>query len=123
MKVLADTNILFFCVAVSWIKAISCIASRRKASRIILCDQNLHEFRDVLRRKAPKYLPDTEVFLAELAFELIPALESPEKLMDDPKDQPILNAAILAEVDIIVSGDKRFFHLDLDYPKTITSAE
>lgn len=62
-----------------------------------------------------------EVFLAELTFELVPAPEHPQKLIRDPKDQPILNAAILADVDIIISGDKHFLSLDLERPKTMTA--
>ena len=42
--------------------------------------------------------------------------------MRDPKDQPILNAAIVANVDIIVSGDKHFLKLDLPRPETMSPA-
>ena len=35
------------------------------------------------------------------------------KLLRDPKDQPILNAAILAQVDIVISGDKHFLEAGL----------
>ena len=48
---------------------------------------------------------------------------SPQKLIADPKDAPILNAAILAEVDIILSGDKHFLVLDIERPKVMTAAE
>jgi predicted nucleic acid-binding protein len=123
MKILADTNILFSALLFPRSKPSLALFHAAMHHELFLCDQNLREFRDVLRRKAPQYLPDAEVFLVELPFELISAPESPEKLIDDPKDQPILNAAILAEVDVIISGDKHFLKLDLDHPKTITPAE
>ena len=43
--------------------------------------------------------------------------------MPDPKDIPILNAAIIAGVDIIISGDRHFLELDLEQPKTMKAAE
>jgi len=48
---------------------------------------------------------------------------SPQKLIADPKDAPILNAAILAGVDIILSGDKHFRELQIERPKVMTVAE
>lgn len=41
----------------------------------------------------------------------------------DPKDQPILNAAILANVDLLITGDKDFLVLDLEQPRCITAAQ
>ena len=43
-----------------------------------------------LQRKAPKYLPDAEVLLAELSYELIPAVDHAEKLIRDAKGLEIL---------------------------------
>jgi predicted nucleic acid-binding protein len=48
------------------------------------------------------------------------SVERAEKLIRDPKDQPILNAAIVGGVDVILTGDKDFLCLDLDYPKPMT---
>lgn len=90
---------------------------------LILSDRNIYELRDILGRKAPHILPDVDVFLAELRFELVMAPEYPIKLISDPKDQPILNAAILSDVDIIISGDKHFLNLNLEKPRTITAAQ
>jgi predicted nucleic acid-binding protein len=68
-------------------------------------------------------LQDAEVFLAELAYELIPSVEHPQKLVRDAKDQPILNAAIIADVDIILTGDKDFLSLDIEHPRPMTAAK
>lgn len=64
-----------------------------------------------------------EVFLAELCYELIPAVEHAGKLIRDAKDQPILNAAIIANVEIILTGDKDFLSLDMEHPKSLTAAQ
>lgn len=90
---------------------------------IVLCDRNIAELRDILERKAPQYLPDAEVLLAEMSYELIPAVDHAEKLIRDAKDQPILNAAIVSDVDIILTGDKDFLSLDMEHPKCMTVAQ
>ena len=54
---------------------------------------------------------------------LIPASGYAEKLMRDAKDQPILNAAIAAHVDIILTGDKDFLCLDIKRPKCMTASQ
>lgn len=77
----------------------------------------------ILKRKAPKSLPDTEVLLAEMSYELIPAVDHAEKLIRDAKDQPILNAAIVSDVDIILTGDKDFLSLDIEHPNCMTVAQ
>ncbi len=87
---------------------------------IVLCDRNIAELREILHRKAPKYLPDAEVLLAELSYELVPAIDHAEKLIRDAKDQPILNAAIVSNVDVILTGDKDFLSLDMEHPKPMT---
>lgn len=73
--------------------------------------------------KPPRYLPDAEVLLAEMSYELIPAVDHAEKLIRDAKDQPILNAAIVSDVDIILTGDKDFLCLDMEHPKCMTAAQ
>ena len=56
-------------------------------------------------------------------FELIPAVDHAEKLIRDAKDQPILNAAIVSDVDIILTGDKDFLSLEMEHPKCMTVAQ
>ena len=123
MRVLTDTNILFS--ALLFPQSVPARALLRAAEEyeLILCDRNIAELRDILRRKAPVLLPDTDVLLAKLSYELIPAVDYAEKLMRDAKDQPILNAAIVFDVDIIVTGDKDFLSLNIEYPKCMTAAE
>lgn len=41
---------------------------------MVLCDRNIAELRDILNRKAPKYLPDAEVLPAEMSYERFPQL-------------------------------------------------
>ena len=123
MRILVDTNILFSALLFPHSKPALALLYAVDHHEIVLCDRNIAELRDILRRKAPKYLPDAEVLIAELPYELIPAVDHAEKLIRDAKDQPILNAAIVADVDVILTGDKDFLSLNMEHPRCLTVAE
>lgn len=123
MRILVDTNVLFSALLFPHstpAKALLRVAQRHE---MVLCDRNIAEIRTILRKKAPRFLPDAEVLLAEMAYELIPAVDHAEKLIRDAKDQPILNAAIVADVDIILTGDRDFLCLDMERPRCMTAAQ
>ena len=120
MKILVDTNILISAVLFPRSKPAKALVYTAENHEMVLCDQNLAEFREVLNRKAPQVLPDAEVLLTELSYDLIPAAPHAQKLIRDVKDQPILNAAILYDIDIILTGDKDFLSLDMERPKCMT---
>ena len=48
-----------------------------------------------------------EVF-AKLRYELVPAPRMGKNEVSDVKDQPILNAAVTYDIDIIITGDHHF---------------
>lgn len=123
MRILIDTNILFSALLFPLSKPAKALRKTADEHSVILCDQNLYELKEILRRKSPESLPDAEVFLAEFQYELIPAVANAEKLIRDATDQPILNAAILSDVDLIITGDKDFLSLDIDRPRCITASE
>ena len=123
MRILVDTNILFSALLFPNSKPAKTLFYVAENHDMVLSDRNISELRDILYRKAPQYLPDAEVLIAELPYELIPAVDHAEKLIRDPKDQPILNAAILADVDVILTGDKDFLSLEMDHPQCLTAAQ
>ena len=122
MRVLIDTNILLSAMWFKGSRVAKTLLYVVENHTMILCDQNIAEIRDVIKRKTPGLLADAEVFLAELSYELIPSVEEAQKLIRDPKDQPILNAAIAYGVDVILTGDKDFLSAGLEHPKTMTIA-
>ena len=123
MRILVDTNILFSALVFPKSNPARALMYIADNYDIVLCDRNVMELRDILKRKAPKYLPDAEVLLAEMSYELIPAVDNAEKLIRDAKDQPILNAAIVFDVDIVLTGDKDFLCLGMKHPKCMTVAQ
>jgi predicted nucleic acid-binding protein len=66
--------------------------------------------------------------MVSLSVEIIPtpsekqSYESEMKIRDI-KDRPILRAAIAANVDLIITGDKDFLSSGLTTPKIVTAAE
>ena len=88
----------------------------------MLCDHIISELADVISRKRPDLIADMDVLLAQLPYETVIAPRDPSKLIDDPKDAPILNAAIQYEIDIIISGDNHFLSLDLERPRVMKPA-
>lgn len=123
MRILIDTNVLFSALLFPLSKPAKALLYVADNHEIVLCDRNIAELRDILKRKAPKYLPDAEVLFAELSYELIPSVDYTEKPIRDAKDQPILNAAIVYDIDIILTGDKDFLSLDMEKPRCMTVAQ
>lgn len=122
MKILMDTNILISALLYPASKPSLALLHVARNHELVLSDYNILEFRRIAGEKFAKLQPDIDVFLTELAYELVPAPHSPQKLIADPKDAPILNAAIIEDVDIIISGDKHFLNLDLKRPQVMTAA-
>ena len=59
----------------------------------------------IIEHKAPQHFDNARMFLSELEYILIP------------------DAAVAAHVDIIVTGDKDFLILEMEYPKCISAAQ
>jgi len=123
LKILVDTNILISALIYPAFKPALALLHAASHHDLILSDSNISEFYRVAKNKFSRTLADIDVFLAELAYELVPAPVSPQKLINDPKDMPILNAAIIEDVDIIISGDKHFTNLNIERPQIMKAAE
>ena len=120
MRILIDTNVLFSALLFPHSKPAIAVLQIARNHTIVFCQQNVEELREIINRTAPAYLPYMEKFLAELSYELLPAVDQTLMQMRDVKDQPILNAAIINNVDIIVTGDKDFLSLELERPKCMS---
>jgi putative PIN family toxin of toxin-antitoxin system len=94
----------------------------------VVCEQNIEEINRIFHRKFPHQMPLLEHFLAEalplLIVVSIPANEFvDEKRIRDMDDRPLLRAAIAANADIFVTGDKDFLESGVKAPKIMTPAE
>ena len=123
MRVMIDTNILFSAILFPSSTPAQALRKLCQEDTLVICDYVIDELFDAIGRKRPDLFADTEVLLAELQYEAVIAPRAPQKLISDPKDAPILNSAIIADVDVIISGDKHFISLDMERPKILTASE
>ena len=129
MRVLIDTNIL---VSAAYSRFGVPNQAYRKAVespyQAFICEQSIEEFRRIFNRKFPDKIYAFESFIAAAlsAITVIPVPPNPhpdENSIRDANDRPILRAAIQANVDIIVTGDKDFLESDLNTPHIMTAAD
>jgi putative PIN family toxin of toxin-antitoxin system len=123
LKIIADTNILIS--AFLYPNGINARALLHVSQNheLYLSDYNVSELHDVIERKFSDRMPDVDAFLAKFAYELIIAPISPEKLINDPKDAPILNAAIIEDIDLVISSDNHFYELSISRPAVKTATD
>ena len=123
MRVMPDSNVFYSALLFPDSKpaeALDCIVHEHK---MVLCHYLIDEVSRVVAAKHPKALAKTQIMFRVMQYELAPESHQSPVTISDPKDQPILNAAINANVDIIVSGDKHFAGLDIDRPKVLSPSE
>lgn len=128
MRILIDTNILISSVLGHGTPFKAYIKAVTYPNQGIVCEQNVHEIRRIFNRKFPKRVPDMEKFLslALQTLELVRVPNAPvlqEQAIRDENDRPILRAAIKAQADIILTGDKDFLESELEKPRMVTAAE
>lgn len=127
MRILIDTNILISSVLGHGTPFKAYIKAVTYPNQGIVCEQNVHEIRRIFNRKFPKRVPDMEKFLslALQTLELVRVPNAPvlqEQAIRDEDDRPILRAAIKAQADIILTGDKDFLESGLEKPRMVTAA-
>ena len=129
MRILIDTNVLISAILnpkgtpfQAYLKAVSF------PNHALICDQNIEELRRIFNKKFPKRIDALNRFLsiALLSIEIvqIPTDETDsESLIRDTADRPILRAAIIANADILLTGDKDFLESGIDHPQIRTPAQ
>ncbi|MCR6546978.1 hypothetical protein NVS47_15925 [Dehalobacterium formicoaceticum] len=77
-------------------------------------------------KKFPGKLGALDEFLTVLPYELV---YTPEVMKEnlfkirDKMDYPVLNTAIIEDVDILVTGDKDFSDVEIEKPEILTPIE
>ena len=93
--------------------------------QLVLTQWIIDELYEVTLRKRPDLIPSLDEFFSSIDFEMIAPMpiSGPRVLMADLKDQPILDAAIEADVEILISGDRHFLKLIIDRPKVMNARD
>ena len=119
-RVLVDTNVVISALLFPSPTPAQALALVLDEHHLVLTDWILAELREVIGRKRADLLPALEAFLAGVDFELAEPGQ-PGVPISDPHDQPILDAAIAAAVDLVVTGDKAVLSLGLERPRIMTA--
>lgn len=129
MKIMLDTNIIISAAlfpngraAQAFFKAL------QPPYQPLVCDYVVDELHRKFREKFPGRLTELEAFLFNaLSFiKLVPTPEeavSSEQKIRDPKDRPILRAALDAHADLFLTGDKDFLESSVTDPRIIAVPE
>ena len=98
-----------------------------EAHQLVLSTYVISELKDVIARKAPGLQSALDAFLMRLPYELCYTPEHvPENLpfeIRDPDDIAVLYSAIIAEADVLITGDKDFAEIKIEKPEILTPSE
>lgn len=127
MRIMLDTNILISIVIFNSEKLKQMLVNICDKHTLVLSSYVIEELENVVERKFPSKVGDLARFLYKIPYELN---YTPKEIVDknsidirDPKDLPILNSAIVSDVDIFITGDKDFEDIDIDKPEIMTATE
>jgi putative PIN family toxin of toxin-antitoxin system len=116
VRIVCDTNVLVSGILFGGLsRQILLLASRGKITNYI-SDDILHEAKNVLLRPKFKLTPQQVIAIIALfrdTFELVYPTRQHKVVQSDPDDDRILDAAVEAQVEIIISGDKHLRSLGL----------
>jgi putative PIN family toxin of toxin-antitoxin system len=120
-----DTNIIISALFYPNGRVSALLKSVMDVHSICIASHSLDEIQRVVARKFPAEVSIVDDFLNELTYEL---LRTPHFMADLPEirdidDRPILASAILADVDVLLTGDKDFKDVVIDRPKIMTPAQ
>jgi len=94
----------------------------------IVSDYVLDEVHRIIKAKFQNKVTDLEIFLYRTLFTvqlvMTPAEDAPEEArVSDIKDRPILRAALKADADVLISGDKGLLASAITHPRIVAPAD
>lgn len=127
MRIALDTNVLLSVIAFRSKKLAAMLSSICERHQLILSSYVVDECYEVIERKQPRLIPALDQFFAALPFELVhsPAILPKHDLFTirDSDDEMVLYSAILADADILITGDKDFQSIELEKPEIMTPGQ
>ena len=122
MRIMLDTNVLISMLVFKSFNAV--IDKITQKHSIVLCSYVIDELHEVIERKFPNKQKDIEEFLMKLPFELVYTPKTIEEhdlfKIRDVDDEKVLYSAIIADVDILLTGDKDFSDIEIEKPEILT---
>ena len=124
MRIMLDTNIIISAGIFGGGQLSELTLLIADKFNLVLPSVVIEELRIVIQKKFPLKMLVMERFLKRLSYEIsyTPANldEDIYPKIRDKKDYPILASAIIADVDILITGDKDFNIVDIERPEIMT---
>ena len=125
MRVMIDTNVLISALLFPKSRVAGVLEDIVSRHTLVLASFVVDELRAVVARKFPQKAAAVERLLEEMRFELVYTPQHLERNLfeiRDENDYPVLYTAMTNGVDLLVTGDKDFSAVDVDYPEIMTPA-
>ena len=109
MKAVFDTNVLVAAFLTEGLCSGLLIRARKHDFDLVLCDDIIREFEDVLIKKfklSSVDVSEISAIVAEAASKILRTVNSIPKICRDPSDDMIIACAREAAADYIVTGDE-----------------
>lgn len=126
MRIMLDTNVLISMILFSGKDFQKLLTDITEKHTLVLSSFVVWELKDVANRKFPGKRAAIDRFLSELSYEMV---YTPD-IMDygafeirDKNDYPVLYSALISDIDILVTGDKDFFDVEIERPEIMTPKE
>lgn len=127
MRIMLDTNVLISAILFRSENLSRLIEKVVEDYTLVLSTYVVDELKSVVDRKFPSKMIAIEKFLTALSYELVYSPEnyvgSPLFEIRDDKDYMVLHTAIIADVDILITGDKDFKDIEIERPEIVTPKE
>lgn len=126
MRVMIDTNIFISAALFPRGRAAEALYKALSTPHTpVVCDYVIDELHRKFQEKFQDRIVELEAFLytALPAFEIVPTPEEAietEAYIRDPKDRPILRAALHAGADLFLTGDKDFLESSVEDPRIVS---
>ena len=127
MRVMLDTNILVSAFVFRSKHMNNIIRLLAEKYCLVLCSYVIDELHKVINNKFNEKTGALEKFLLELPFELV---YTPQTLpqhniftIRDKDDEKVLYSAVIADIDVLITGDKDFYDIDIERPEILSPAE
>jgi len=125
LRIFVDSNILISAIISERSISSKLLTFVIESHQLIICSYSITEVSKVLQRKFPGLMAKWDRFLTSLEFELaytpsdLTAVAAPP--IRDPADLPILISAMVAQPDILVTGDYDFHTPEIQEYFTVLS--